>query len=782
VTFTTDFSGQHFLPIGSCIAEFEIKGLIGEGGFGTVYLAFDHSLLRTVALKEFLPTALAQRGDSLKVVLLSERNRETFEAGMKSFINEARLLAQFDHPALVKVYRFWESNNTAYMVMPFYEGISLKQVIHEHPERIDEPYLRGILAPLLDALEHLHQSQIYHRDIAPDNIMILDNGMPVLLDFGAARRVMKDMTQALTIILKPGFAPIEQYADDPSLKQGSWTDIYGLCAVLYYAILHKTPPTAVSRMVKDNMQALVGNPALAHFSQKFLAAIDAGLAVNPEDRIQTTEQFRHRMGLRTYILPGTNPQSVPGKEVEGNAQKSETVMTSERDSTEDSAATKLLVSEEPQAEKQPESLSHRSPSAKDEQPTELDQNSAEKLENIADSDQTIVIFNPPKPSSPPEAFSIDPAASTIHLPSLDSSAPKQSPSHFFTKVLNASEVQAVPAAEDLMATRILNPEALRKVMEAEREEARKREFDQGSKKPSSDGNSLPLSVVSTQDQTTRILPSSKIKPKSEQPLNRQAPSRPSRPKLVPPSSKLPKVDATKAKNPDSPIKPLPKAGIKSKRPVLFIIVGGVALMALLGAIGLVSLQKSSKTNNTLTPVATTLPPTPQPPVAVEVVPSSPTSTQTKPSDSNSVATVTSLPVSSEVTPVPVQAEIVQQAPAQALPGGPAQGEKPQENPPAEVVKTDLPEKSPEPTVSSEKSKPRLGTVHLTIKPWGTVTVEGTNRGVSPPLKTLTLPEGRYAVKIENPGFPPFVTTIEIKKGKTLPLSYNFSSVKKTQTP
>ena len=783
MTFTTDFSGQHLLPIGSCIAEFEIKGLIGEGGFGTVYLAFDHSLLRTVALKEFLPTALAQRGDSLKVVLLSERNRETFEAGMKSFINEARLLAQFDHPALVKVYRFWESNNTAYMVMPFYEGISLKQVIHEHPERIDEPYLRGILAPLLDALEHLHQSQIYHRDIAPDNIMILDNGMPVLLDFGAARRVMKDMTQALTIILKPGFAPIEQYADDPSLKQGSWTDIYGLCAVLYYAILHKTPPTAVSRMVKDNMQALVGNPALAHFSQKFLAAIDAGLAVNPEDRIQTTEQFRHRMGLRTYILPGTNPQSVPGKEVEGNAQKSETVMTSERDSTEDSAATKLLVSEEPQAEKQTESLSHRSPSTKDEQPTELDQNSAGKLENTADSDQTIVIFNPPKPSSPPEAFSIDPAASTIHLPSLDSSAPKQSPSDFFTKVLNASEVQAVPAAEDLMATRILNPEALRKVMEAEREEARKREFDQGSKKSSLEGNSLPSSVLSTQDQTTRILPSSKIKPKSEQPFNKPTLSRPSRPKLVPPPSKLPKFDPTKAKSLDSPIKPVPKAGIKSKRPVLFIIVGGVVLMALLGAIGLVSLQKSSETNNPPA-MEVTLPPAPNLPIAVEATssPSPSPSDQTKPSGSNSTVTVTSLPTGSSEIAVPVQPETVQQTPAQALPELAAQGEKPQENSSSEVVKTDFPEKPSEPTVLSEKTKPRPGTVRLTIKPWGTVTIDGTNRGVSPPLKTLTLPEGRYAVKIENPGFTPFVTTIEVKKGKTLPLSYNFSSVKKAQTP
>ena len=782
MTFTTDFSGQHFLPIGSCIAEFEIKGLIGEGGFGTVYLAFDHSLLRTVALKEFLPTSLAQRGDSLKVVLLSERNRETFEAGMKSFINEARLLAQFDHPALVKVYRFWESNNTAYMVMPFYEGVSLKQVIHEHPERIDEAYLRGILAPLLDALEYLHQSQIYHRDIAPDNIMILDSGMPVLLDFGAARRVMKDMTQALTIILKPGFAPIEQYADDVSLKQGSWTDIYGLCAVLYYAILGKTPPTAVSRMVKDNMQALVSNPALAHFSPSFLAAIDAGLAVNPEDRIQTTEQFRHRIGLRTYILPGTNPPSVVSdREAVGNSQKSEGLITSEPEPAEDPAATKLLLPEEPLPKKQAEGISHQSNSTKDEQASAPSQHSAEKLEETANSDQTIVIFNSPTPSSLPEAFSVDAAAPTIHLPSLDSSASKQSSSDFFTKASGPDDIQALPAAEDLLATRILNPEALRKVMEAEREEAKKREFDQDNKKSSLEVNPPSSSNANTQDLPTRILPSSNIKAKSEQAMNKPALSRPSRPKLVHPPSNRPKLDSTKAKIPNSLIKPVSKGVTKSKRPTLFIIFGALVLMALLGAIGIVSLQKQSKTNNPVSTAVVTVPPVPPPPAAVEVPPPS-TAQASHPSDLNAAATAPSAPPVGNEVSLPVPQQTVPQVPPQVLPELAAQGEKPQENPPSEVVKADLPEKSSQAIAASEKSKPRVGTVHLAVKPWGTVTVDGTNQGVSPPLKTLTLPEGRYAVKIENPGFTPFVTTIEVKKGKTLPLSYNFSTIKKSQTP
>ena len=120
---------ENGLPIGTTIGEFEITGLIGEGGFGIVYLAYDHSLHRQVALKEYMPAALAGRSVGATVAVKSKRHLETFQAGLRSFINEARLLAQFDHPSLVKVYRFWESNGTAYMVMPFYQGITLKETL-----------------------------------------------------------------------------------------------------------------------------------------------------------------------------------------------------------------------------------------------------------------------------------------------------------------------------------------------------------------------------------------------------------------------------------------------------------------------------------------------------------------------------------------------------------------------------------------------------------------------------------------------------------------------------
>ena len=149
------------------------------------------------------------------------------------------MLAQFDHPALIKVFRFWEANGTAYMVMPFLSGKTLQDVLKARSEPPGEAWIRGLLSPLMEALAVLHEDKVYHRDIAPDNIMLLAGDRPVLLDFGAARKVISDMTHALTVILKPGYAPIEQYADMPGMKQGPWTDVYALAAVVYFMILGK---------------------------------------------------------------------------------------------------------------------------------------------------------------------------------------------------------------------------------------------------------------------------------------------------------------------------------------------------------------------------------------------------------------------------------------------------------------------------------------------------------------------------------------------------------------
>jgi serine/threonine protein kinase len=281
----------HTLPEGTRIRDYKITGLIGEGGFGIVYLALDVSLQRRVAIKEYLPSSMASRANaSMAVVVKSARHQETFALGLKSFLNEARLLARFDHPSLVKVYRFWEENNTAYMVMPYYEGPTLKKVLADLGHAPDEAALRTWLRPLLDALAVMHAAHCFHRDIAPDNILLTASG-PLLLDFGAARRVIGDMTHALTVVLKPGFAPIEQYGESSAMTQGAWTDLYALASVVYAAVTGHAPVSSVERLMDDRLQ-LLSELAAGRYSEPFLTAIDAALALRPADRPQSVAAFR----------------------------------------------------------------------------------------------------------------------------------------------------------------------------------------------------------------------------------------------------------------------------------------------------------------------------------------------------------------------------------------------------------------------------------------------------------------------------------------------------------
>ena len=292
------------LPIGTRLGEFELTHRIGEGGFGIVYKAWDHTLDRHVALKEYLPSSIATRIGQTRISCRSERHRETFEAGLKSFINEAKLLARFDHPSLVKVYRFWEAHGTAYMVMPFYEGITMRDTVRAMPQPPDEAWLMEMLSSLTDALAVIHAEQCYHRDIAPDNVMLLNgSGRPLLLDFGAARRVIGDMTQALTVILKPGYAPVEQYAEVPGMKQGAWTDVYALAAVVYWCVTGKTPPPSVGRMLHDSCVPLA-EAAAGRYSAGFLEAIDRALVVRPELRTQDIDALRRDLGLAPSAVPG----------------------------------------------------------------------------------------------------------------------------------------------------------------------------------------------------------------------------------------------------------------------------------------------------------------------------------------------------------------------------------------------------------------------------------------------------------------------------------------------
>lgn len=301
------------LAVGTVLEQFRILSVLGVGGFGIVYLAVDERLDRRVALKEFLPETLAYRQLDGQIALKSANHAEVFRIGLRSFINEARLLARFEHPSLVKVHHFWEANGTAYMVMPFYEGHTLRQIVDTHGVAPDERWVRALLVPLLGAVELLHAHDCLHRDISPDNILIRADGTPVLLDFGAARQVVRDAQPSLTIILKQGFAPIEQYSDGSDLPQGPWTDLYAIGAVVHFCATGKVPPPSVNRFVKDTIPSLA---ALARpgFSADFCRVIDRAMAVRQDARIQTIAQLREELALAEPLpdlkLAGPGPSEM----------------------------------------------------------------------------------------------------------------------------------------------------------------------------------------------------------------------------------------------------------------------------------------------------------------------------------------------------------------------------------------------------------------------------------------------------------------------------------------
>jgi len=279
------------LPAGTRFGEFEIIRVLGVGGFGIVYLAQDHSLERQVALKEYMPASLAARGAGAMITVRSGSFAETYAIGLRSFINEARLLARFDHPSLVKVYRFWEDNGTAYMVMPYLQGRTLRDARRAMGLPPDEAWIRSVLAPVLDALELLHREGVFHRDIAPDNILLPPEGSPILLDFGAARRVISDRTQSLTAILKPSYAPIEQYAEMTAMRQGPWTDIYALGAVLHYLLFGVPPSPATARAVQPDAEQ-IEQRIVPGVSPRFMSVVAWMLGVRPLERPQNIASLR----------------------------------------------------------------------------------------------------------------------------------------------------------------------------------------------------------------------------------------------------------------------------------------------------------------------------------------------------------------------------------------------------------------------------------------------------------------------------------------------------------
>ena len=278
------------LPAGHRFNEFEIKEVIGGGGLGIVYRAWDHLLERTIAIKEYLPISLASRGDDLTIVLRGERYQKLFNAGLSSFIQEARLLARFNHPGLLHVLRFWEENGTAYMGTLYYSGMTLKEWQQGTPEGVTDDWIRQLLPPLFGAIDTIHRGGYLHRDISLDNIQIQENQLPVLLDFGSARKEIGNLSDETEIMLKPGYAPIEQYSEESDSEQGPWTDIYALGAVLHTLVTGNPPPVSVVRCIEDRYQPLT-QLRPEGFSLPLLNAIDRSLAMKPQERPQSIDEL-----------------------------------------------------------------------------------------------------------------------------------------------------------------------------------------------------------------------------------------------------------------------------------------------------------------------------------------------------------------------------------------------------------------------------------------------------------------------------------------------------------
>lgn len=270
--------------------KFLLGQFLGQGGFGITYLGWDLNLDMKLAIKEFFPQGLVSRvpGQSKVISYTGETNNQ-FEFGLDRFLKEAKILARFeDHPNIVTVRDFFKANGTAYMIMSYVEGPTLEKYLAQSKGRIPFSKTLDIMMPVMAALREVHEAEIMHRDISPDNILINKKGRVIIIDFGAARQEMREKSKSLSVILKAGYAPEEQYRSRG--KQGSWTDIYAVAATMYRCITGEVPPEAMDRLAEDDLVS----PSELNIDIDSIreAALLKALSVRAEGRFQTVENFR----------------------------------------------------------------------------------------------------------------------------------------------------------------------------------------------------------------------------------------------------------------------------------------------------------------------------------------------------------------------------------------------------------------------------------------------------------------------------------------------------------
>lgn len=282
------------LKTGKKLHWYEIRDILGQGGFGITYLAQDLNLGHEVAIKEYLPVDLAIRTKSGTVSPVSDEHHERYYWGLERFLEEARTLGQFKHPNIVQVRNVFEANNTAYMVMEYELGETFQEILNRR-KTVSEQDLKTIIFAIVDGMKVVHAAGFIHRDIKPANIFLRVDGDPVLLDFGSARTSLGQGEQSLTSIFSRGYAPIEQYNTSEE-AQGAWTDIYSMGATMYRAISGIAPTDAVDRsaaiaQINSDTYVSITEIAVEGYSEDFLKGIDYALQFRPQDRPQTMAEW-----------------------------------------------------------------------------------------------------------------------------------------------------------------------------------------------------------------------------------------------------------------------------------------------------------------------------------------------------------------------------------------------------------------------------------------------------------------------------------------------------------